>query len=284
MDSNRLAVVVGAGVIGSATAHVLVAKGFRVVGVDPLRSEWKSFPGETSAAPFALSEASLAVICVPTPTTAGRFDSAHLLSALTAVQGQPARQSEQLVLVRSTLMPGTMREVVRPALARRVASGEIEVAYWPSFARERSATEDELHPRSTVIGFDGPSSWRPFLREVCAVLEEDPIVLTEIEAEFVKHGANAFNATKISFFNAMSDWVSKAGGTGQDVAAAIATVAEANWNPSYGTRVGPAFGGACLPKDLSALIEFLSASGSPHVGLPTAVKAINESEARESPR
>src|SRR4029079_7462281 len=177
-----------------------------------------------------------------------------------------------------THVPGTMDGVVRETLAGPLGRGAA-LCYWPCFARERVAAEDEAAPRVVVCGVESNAvagRVRPFLAPQGCDLR----VMSFVEAELAKQAANAWNATKISYFTALGDWADALGGRGQAVADVVAAAAEGSWNPTYGTRVGTAYGGACLPKDLDALLAVAEARELPHAGLLRAVRAVNESPLR----
>ncbi len=85
---------------------------------------------------------------------------------------------------------------------------------------------------------------------------------------------NCYNAAKISFFNEIHGIAAAIGVDGDEIARVVVESAEAQYNPSYGTRGGYAFGGACLPKDLDGLIGF-STSNAIDVPLLEAVRQVN---------
>jgi UDPglucose 6-dehydrogenase len=151
----------------------------------------------------------------------------------------------------------------------------VGACYWPSFARERIAREDELNPRLAVFGTDGREQTEALMRR-CVPRHGCPVhVVGFEEAELAKHSANLFNALKISYFNAVDEWARALGGRGQPVADIVAAAAEGSWNPAYGIRVGTPFGGACLPKDLEGLLQELRRRGLPHVALVEAIGDVN---------
>ncbi len=277
MSQQRSAVVLGAGVIGRATANLLGSAGFAVFGEDTDPAALANFPGETHALPAGLD---LICVCVPTPADEAGMSTEAVAAAMSraaALATGSARAT--LVAIRSTLMPGMFRELTLP-----LAEAGIATCYWPCFARERSAVADELAPRAVVIGADEHSAVRATLSDWLGPLACPVFLLKPEEAELAKAGANAFNALKISYFNAVGDWATERGGDGDVVANAVLATAEGLWNPAYGTRPGPAFGGACLPKDLDALIAALTASRSPHGELLRAARDVNRSPNREQGR
>lgn len=276
------ALVIGAGVVGVATAGLLARNGFRVFGDDVRPEALDGFPGERFDRAEAGIPLSLVVVSVPTPVRDGRMSSEELRSGLgRAVKAAEASSTAPLVAIRSTLMPGMLAEFVRAGPGSLSALKRGGLCYWPSFARERQATADELEPPVVVFGTDDMARVHSVLGGWLASLTCTVRFLSFEEAELAKAGANAFNALKISYFNAVSDWAAIFGADGQAVASAVAEAAEGVRNPAYGTGVGPAFGGACLPKDLEALISRLEEAGAPHSALLGAVQEINRSPLRQ---
>jgi UDPglucose 6-dehydrogenase len=97
-------------------------------------------------------------------------------------------------------------------------------------------------------------------------------------AEFIKCAHNAYNATKISFWNEMWQVAQHLDVAADEVAQVVAQSAEASWNPLYGIRGGRAFDGACLPKDTRALVGFGESCGV-EMPLMTAVCDVNSAMA-----
>lgn len=266
--------IIGAGVVGCATAAVLLDGGMNVAAYDPDPTSGERFPGPVLSREDCLRPWQLVVIAVPTPTRDGQMDAGPLRSALDLVV-EIARASIEppAVAIRSTLVPRTMDGLVASRLGQ---STGLDACYWPCFARERSAAEDERAPRQTVIGARDPDGRAVAILRAALTHVPGPVsVVSPVEAELIKHGANLFNSLKISYFNAIADWAAELEGEGQPVASLIASVAEGAWNPVYGTRVGPAFGGACLDKDLQALSAALTLGGNSHLGLLEAIREVN---------
>jgi len=277
MVEPRTATVIGLGVVGLATAQLLQERGFDVFGHDIDPEALKRFDGHRLDQDALIPVTDLTVIAVPSPTENGRMSAAPLEAALGRVRATlEASEGNTVLAIRTTMVPGTTDRVVRPALDPLVQQGRVSVCVWPSFARERQALADELSPRVLVFGADDTSLVEPVMVAAAGEQQRDLILwMQPVEAELTKHGANAFNALKISYFNAIGDWARERGADGRTVAIALARAAEGAWNPEYGTRVGPAFGGACLPKDLDALIAEVEATGSPHGDLLRAIRTVN---------
>lgn len=261
--------IVGSGVVGTATGKGLYAKGHRVVFCDvsaSRRAELRASGNET-VEPEGLREKDFDayLISVPSPSIDGVVDTSFVEAASAAV-GQAIRQHAgwPLVVVRSTVPPGTTEGLVRAAVeaesGRRAGDG-FGLCMNPEFLREISASEDFVDPRVIVIGALDLRSDRA-LRRLYAPWSDVPVVSMSLRsAEMTKYTSNLFNATKISFFNEMEQVCVALGIDPRVVFATAARGAEGLWNPAYGTRALAPFGGACLPKDTTGFLGFARERG-----------------------
>ena len=94
---------------------------------------------------------------------------------------------------------------------------------------------------------------------------------TPTEAEMIKYVNNVYNAVKISYFNEVHAICEQLGIDSNLVGAAVARTAESMWNPLYGTRGGVPYGGACLPKDTVAFLQFVRERGWEHLMLEATI-------------
>lgn len=285
-------VVVGAGIVGTAAGAGLARRGHAVSFVDdsPVRVEALRADGFDADTAIELTgDAAVVLLCVPTPVRDGRHDLTSLESAVRAF-GAALRDADTDVLhtlvVRSTVPPGTCDTLVQPlveAVSGRRGGEEFLVASCPEFLREASALDDFLSPRVTVIGSRHPQAvevlgelFRPLGGEVMTI--DDPCTV-----ELVKCAQNAWNATKISFWNEAWQLARAIDVDPEFVAHAVALAAEGSYNPEYGIRGGTAFGGSCIEKDTQGLVGFASSVGVP-TSLLDAVLAVNaEMRALASP-
>lgn len=258
--------IVGSGVVGHATGMGLASQGHDVVYCDKSperRSELVANGHPVVATVADVRECDVYVVCVPTPANHEGYDLGALRAACHDLAHVLTPGNRVTVVVRSTLLPGTMRDVVLPILETesRLRVGEgFGLCYNPEFLRAASALEDLTHPPLTVCGeFDEESA------DLVASLHEPfgaPLLRTTPEnAEAIKCFSNALNAMKISFFNLLFLAGRRAGLEPEVVAGGIVTAATCVRFPDYGTPGGRAYGGACLPKDLCACIRFLEAQG-----------------------
>ena len=177
-------------------------------------------------------------------------DIANALNALYDVKINKKR----LFVFRSTMVPGTMRNVVVDYLERNCSlrrGKDYDVFYNPEFVRQHSALEDFFTPDRVVIGQEKIGS--SYLSDLYTPLT-DKIILTGFEeAEMIKYASNCFLALKISYFNEISMICKKMGISEDRVAQAVSMD---NRIGRYGTNGGLPFGGACLPKDTEAFASF----------------------------
>lgn len=189
-------------------------------------------------------------LCVGTPQGVdGAADLTHVLGAADALA--PLLRCRCLIVGKSTVPPGTARQVMTRARALAPAGDAVDLAWNPEFLREGFAVQDSLNPDRLVFGVT--SDWAADrLRQVYArpLTAGVPGLSMDLEtAELVKVSANAFLATKISFINAMAEVCEAVGADVVRLAEALA------YDERIGRRFlspGLGFGGGCLPKDIRA--------------------------------
>jgi len=275
--------VYGLGYVGCVSAACLAREGHEVTGVDlsPLKvdliNEGRSpivepglaevlgavagggaGPGRlhaTADASAAAAASEISLICVGTPGDAGgSLDLSHVARCAREIGRGLDADPWRVVVVRSTVLPGSVEGVVVPALEEAsglVAGRDFGVAMNPEFLRESTSLEDFYDPPVTVIGaLDERSAGR-----VSALYEflRAPVVVTELRsAEMIKYANNAFHALKVSFANEIGAVCKALGVDGHGVMDVLCMDRKLNLSPYY-LRPGFAFGGSCLPKDLRAL-------------------------------
>jgi UDPglucose 6-dehydrogenase len=275
--------IVGSGVVGTATGSGLAVNGASVAFYDT--SEERSALLEAnglnvwSAVDLMTKAADVYLICVPVPTREDRVELDYIRTAATMIgRAISSRDDWCCVVVRSTVPPGTTDDVVLPLLERhsgRQAGVDFGLAVNPEFLRAVSAVEDFLSPRVIVIGAIDQRS-EAAVRALYAPWNEVPLrSMTMRSAEATKYAANLFNATKISFFNEMHRVLLLAGAEPDAAFVAAAEGAEGLWNPRYGIRGGRPFGGACLPRDVAAFVRFAEDLGEETPLLRAAI-AVNQ--------
>ncbi len=273
--------VFGLGYVGCVSAALLAESGHDVVGVDVNPSKLEAIRAglspvteagldaivasvvadgrlqvtDDAADAVARSEASL--ICVGTPSNRnGSLDLTAVRRVVTEIgHAMTVKASPHTVVMRSTVLPGTARDVVVPLLESasglEAGSGFGYVSN-PEFLREGSAVADFHAPAFTVIG-----EWEPGSGDIVAGLYSGiaaPLVSVDVEtAEMVKYATNAFHALKVAFANEIGGLSKSQGVDGRTVMDILCMDRKLNISPAY-LRPGFAFGGSCLPKDARALV------------------------------
>jgi UDPglucose 6-dehydrogenase len=196
-------------------------------------------------------------ICVGTPQRADGLgaDLSYVESAVTSLVPHLTRRA--LIVGKSTVPVGTAAWVEELAGKHAPTGVDVEVAWSPEFLQEGFAVEDVLRPNRLVLGVRSPWAQEMLMAAHKGVFDlaatedrEVPVVVTDFAtAELVKHAANSFLATKISFINAMAEICEVSGADVSQLARAI------GYDDRIGKkflRAGVGFGGACLPKDIRA--------------------------------
>ncbi|HEX8963367.1 MAG TPA: UDP-glucose/GDP-mannose dehydrogenase family protein [Rhodocyclaceae bacterium] len=275
--------ILGLGYVGVVSAACLAKAGHEVVGVDtePVKVDLinaKHSPiverdvggiiqeqvaagrlrATTDVADAGVAACDIYFICVGTPSRPnGGIDLAYVRRVCEQV-GEVLRNhpGAPVVVARSTMLPGSMREVVIPTLeasSGKRAGADFGVCINPEFLREGSAVADFHQPPKTVIGELGTPSG-DVLANLYAGLP-GPLVRTDIEtAEMVKYVDNAWHALKVGFANEIGNFCKGLGVDGHSVMDIFCQDTKLNIAPTY-LKPGFAFGGSCLPKDLRAILH-----------------------------
>jgi GDP-mannose 6-dehydrogenase len=272
--------VFGLGYVGAVSAACFARNGHEIIGVDTNASKVQSFNAgrapvvesgledlmadgvrsgrirATSSVEDAIRHSEVSIICVGTPS---RPNGSLNLDAVEAVSSQigraiAAKEPDHLIVLRSTVLPGTVRDIVLPALERfsgKRAGEDFSVVHNPEFLREGSAIKDFDHPPMTVIGADAP----PAAGRAAELYQgvEAPLVTTSIEtSEMLKYADNVWHALKVCFGNEIGNVCKAAGIDSHEVMDIFCRDTKLNISPTY-LKPGFAFGGSCLPKDTRAL-------------------------------
>jgi GDP-mannose 6-dehydrogenase len=274
--------VLGLGYVGTVVAACLARRGHDVIGVDAepnkvallaagrspiIEKEIDQIVASevtagrlsaTTEVEAAVPRSDLIMVCVGTPSRGnGEIDLQHVRrvceqigAALRTHPGAP------VVVVRSTLLPGTTRGVVIPTLeasSGRQAGTDFGVCINPEFLREGSAVHDYLNPPKTVIGELNRASG-DLLASLYAGLAA-PLIRTDIEtAEMVKYADNGWHAVKVGFANEIGRLCKALSVDSHRVMDIFCRDTKLNLSACY-LKPGFAFGGSCLPKDLRALLH-----------------------------
>ena len=273
--------VFGLGYVGSVSAACFAADGHSVVGVDP--NETKVALVNDGKAPVvekdlgemmetmvaagrlkatqdpsaAVLETDLSMICVGTPSQPnGSLDVGHVVSVCREIGAAlAAKRSYHVVVVRSTVLPGTVRDSALPVIEEssgKQAGRDFGFANNPEFLRESTAIYDFHNPPKTVIGEIDKRAGDAVERLYRSV--DAPMIRTSIEvAEMVKYADNAWHGLKVAFANEIGNVCKKPSIDSHQVMDIFCRDTKLNLSPYY-LKPGFAFGGSCLPKDLRALM------------------------------
>ncbi len=273
--------VFGLGYVGCVTAAYLAREGHTAIGVDvnlqkvELVAAGRSpvlEPGldelinegvrrgrllVTSSSLDAVRDSEVSIICVGTPSNNdGSLDLHYVRNVCSEIGAALAtKQDYHVVIVRSTVLPGTVREKLVPVLEQcsgKAAGRDFGVCMNPEFLREGCAVQDYYQPSTVVIGELDPRSGDVAQQLFPAAVA--PFVRTTIEsAEMVKYASNALHAMKVIFANEVGNLAKAHGIDGREVMDILCQDRRLNISPAY-LQPGFAFGGSCLPKDLRALL------------------------------
>jgi GDP-mannose 6-dehydrogenase len=272
--------IFGMGYVGCVSGACLAALGHRVVGVEPnpvkvkLINSGKSpivekdldtlLEKSVGAGLFSATEnwreavenSDLAIVCVGTPShTNGSIDLRFVWRVCEQIGHALAdRKTFFTVVIRSTVLPGTVEQTVIPVLEEhsgKKAGVDFGVCMNPEFLREGTSIYDFHNPPKTVIGELNPQSG-----EALASLYQSlpgPMVRVPIRvAEMVKYVDNTFHALKVSFANEIGNLSKELGVDSHRVMEIFCLDTKLNLSPYY-LKPGFSFGGSCLPKDLRAI-------------------------------
>lgn len=284
--------VFGLGYVGTVCAACFAERGHMVTGVDVSPSKVETInrgqspiveelisdlvrdmvaSGKlraTTGIEDAIANSDLSLVCVGTPSSnGGRPDDACVRQVSREIGGALARkEAYHLVVLRSTVLPGTLDEVVIPALEE--CSGKkmgelIGACFHPEFLREGSSVKDFRDPPKIVIGANDTKAG-----DALAALYDGftaPLFKTSVRtAELLKYADNAFHALKVSFGNEIGTLCKALGIDSHELMRIFCKDTKLNISAAY-LMPGFAYGGSCLPKDLRALNHL---ARSCHVELP----------------
>ena len=188
------------------------------------------------------------------PLNNGKIDLSSVESVISSlVKILKTKKEKHTVVIKSTVTPTTTSQIIHPQFNK---IKNVKVVVNPEFLRESLAIEDLLNPHLIVIGENKTGDGLELKKYYQSFYKKCPeILFTDLSsAEMIKYSNNAFLSTKISFINSIANIC-------QNIPNAdVKTIAYAiGKDPRIGSlflNAGPGFGGSCLPKDLSALIEF----------------------------
>jgi GDP-mannose 6-dehydrogenase len=211
----------------------------------------------TTSVEDAVRDTAVSLVCVGTPSRPnGSLDRSYVERVSeqigAALRNKPGRH---VVVIRSTVLPGTIHDVVVPALERtsgKKAGADFGVCGNPEFLREGTSIRDFYDPPFTLVGADDPETGKV----VAALYQgiEAPVHIIPVRtAEMVKYSCNCFHGLKVAFANEIGNICKAVGVDSHEVMRIFCEDRKLNISPYY-LRPGYAFGGSCLPKDLRATV------------------------------
>lgn len=272
--------VFGLGYVGAVSAACLAAEGHDVIGVDvnptkvALINEGRSPIVEEGIAELtakmvaegrlratadtdeAVADTDISLVCVGTPSNDNGSLKLDYVERVSEQIGAAIAQKESrhLVVMRSTMLPGTIDTLVKPALERtsgKLSGTDFDLCVNPEFLREGSSIKDFYAPPFTLIGADQHEAAER-LAEMYKNIDA-PLHLTSVKAaEMVKYACNCFHGLKVAFANEIGNICKESGIDSHEVMEVFVKDTKLNLSPYY-LKPGFAFGGSCLPKDLRAL-------------------------------
>ena len=295
--------IIGLGFVGLSLTSVLAAKGYSTFGIDVDIKKCKQITDGKS--PFfepnlektlreglrkkltisndysLVKNCDFIFVTVGTPQSSdGSIDLSMIKKSVKEIGKIMYRnKKDQIILIKSTVTPGTMKDIVLPILeknSKKKAGKNFGLISNPEFLQETSAIKDTKFPHAVVLGGYNTKYMKKAKIFFSKLHPNTPIIITNHQtAEMVKYANNSFLATKISFINQLSNIC-------QNIPEAnIDDIAETiGLDPRIGKlflNAGPGYGGSCLPKDMKALINFASGVGVKPV-LLNAVEEINENQ------
>ena len=295
--------VIGLGFVGLALSSVLASRGITTIGIDSDRKKCSKIakgiptffePNLEKTLKKALKKnliitdklssinnCDFIFITVGTPQKKnGEIDLSFIKIVVRNVGKLISKNKKKpIILIKSTVIPGTMKNVVLPILERnskKKAGKDFGLISNPEFLQESRAIHDTIKPHVVVLGGYRTKFMRKTEKFFSRFNPNVPIIITNHQtAEMIKYANNSFLATKISFINQIANICQGIPDTNiDDVANTIGL------DPRIGNlflNAGPGYGGSCLPKDIKAIINLSSKLGV-NPTLLTAVEKINKQQ------
>ncbi len=233
--------IIGVGMVGGAMQRYYLEKGITPFVFD----KYKNLGSMEE-----VNKAEVIFVCVPTPFDSAKgFDLSYVEAAMNQITGQ------KIVVIRSTVLPGTTERL-------QTMYPQHKVLFNPEFLTQSTADQDMKFPDRQIMGFTAQSFHVAL--DVLQLLPLAPFERTvpATVAEVVKYYGNTWFSTKVTFANQMYDLCSKIGVTYDQVMECVAPdrrIGRSHLEVMHGGYRG--YGGACLPKDTRALIQYAEQMG-----------------------
>ena len=295
--------VIGLGFVGLTLSSVLASKGITTIGIDSDRKKCSKIangiptffePNLENTLKKALKEKLIITnklssasncdfifVTVGTPQKKnGEIDLSFIKTVVRSVGKLISKNKKKpIILIKSTVIPGTMKNVILPILeknSRKKAGKDFGLISNPEFLQEGRAIHDTIKPHAVVLGGYKTKFMKKTEKFFSWLNPNVPIIISNHQTvEMIKYANNSFLATKISFINQIANICQGIPDTDiDDVAYTIGL------DPRIGNlflNAGPGYGGSCLPKDMKAIINLSSKIGVNPI-LLTAVEKINKQQ------
>ncbi len=279
--------VIGLGFVGLTLSSVLASKGITIIGIDLDKEKCSKIvkgiptffePNLKKTLKKALKKNLLITdklssinncdfifITVGTPQKKnGEIDLSFIKTVVRSVGKIILKtRKKPTILIKSTVIPGTMKNVILPILeknSKKKAGRDFGLISNPEFLQESRAIQDTIKPHAIVLGGYKTKFMNNTKKFFSRFNPNTPIIITNHQtAEMIKYANNSFLATKISFINQLASICQEIPDTNiDDIAEAIGL------DPRIGNlflEAGPGYGGSCLPKDMKAIINLSSKVG-----------------------
>jgi UDPglucose 6-dehydrogenase len=295
--------VIGLGFVGLTLSSVLASRGITTIGID---SDIKKCSKIAKGIPtffepnlektlkkalkkkliitnklYSINNCNFIFITVGTPEKKnGEIDLSFIKAVVSSVGKLISKNKKKpIILIKSTVIPGTMKNVVLPILERnskKKAGKDFGLISNPEFLQESRAIQDTIKPHVVVLGGYRTKFMKKTEKFFSRFNPNVPIIITNHQtAEMIKYAHNTFLATKISFINQIANICQGIPDTNIDDVANTMGL-----DPRIGNlflNAGPGYGGSCLPKDIKAIINLSSKLGV-NPTLLTAVEKINKQQ------
>ena len=276
-DAMRISIF-GLGYVGAVSLACLARDGHAVTGVDVDESKLALIRsgktpvveegmvelmsrvrvGVTTDVASAVRASELSFVCVGTPSAPNGSQDQSAVANVTRAIGRALREKDgsHVIVFRSTLVPGTVEEVLIPILEKESGKREgagFHACFQPEFLREGSSIRDYDTPPYTIVGARGEAG-AASLRRLFGHLRCEFHLTSIRSAEMVKYCSNNFHALKITFANETARLCEALKVDPFEVMDLVCKDTQLNISPAY-LKPGFAFGGSCLPKDLRATMH-----------------------------
>ena len=272
--------VFGLGYVGCVSAACFAKEGHEVTGVDISETKVEIINGgrspiveagigelidemvaakrlrATTDSGEAVRDSEISLVCVGTPSNPnGSLDLTYIKRVCKEIGAAlEAKRERHVVVIRSTMLPGTIETVVVPTLevySGKKAGRDFGISINPEFLREGTSLKDFYSPPFTLIGADDEET-AMLVRRLYSGVNAPCLVVGVKAAEMVKYTCNCFHAVKVSFANEIGNVCKELGIDSHQVMNVFCQDTKLNLSPYY-LKPGFAFGGSCLPKDLRAI-------------------------------